>query len=335
MSKKHRHKHDFIKDQGYYNIVTPEEIIILIAVILIFGRDNYNYEHTYYMQQKGKRENINKGTFEEPELNEKVGFSKENIETANLSDVKDALYDSVQTAQENYSPENAMTIHSKVKVYSSKTIQSDLIDNIKDYISSKAAVCRVPVIISKPKIKIMLEALVSFPEPVFKIEDIDKTITLTECKLVAGSDILFIKGLINEKIEYAAAEYVENSTVRGSVKEVIFNLPFKCTAKVFFNFPPKNVEANSTIAPENVYCRSNTDFHELNNSSCEVLKDNISAEVDSVKIFETDIKEKITLLDNSSCEAYTFEKVRKKTVVVLELNLVQNQIIFSSFEGEG
>jgi hypothetical protein len=255
---------------------------------------------------------------------EDVGIEKNN------SPIADASIDEVcEKTIEELPTEKPVVTYSKVTVCSSTILQSCPNDTIVETPSLTPVVSKIPIIISQPQLQILIESLTRFPEPVFQVKTMDKRVFLDSCQLILGSDKIFIKGFIREDVEYCTADCITPTSINGNIKKITFNIPFHCSSKVLFDIQPQVFSSSHIFDLEVIDPSTNIiNVYEKSQGDLEILNEKVFAELCSSKILATDIQEEIKQLDNIKQEAYTFEKMRKKIVLTLKLDLLQRQKIF-------
>jgi hypothetical protein len=350
MSKRHKHRRYCEVEHMRYGFITEEELLILIAVILIFSnRNNYYYDYGYdaRIQYRSNEKVKDKASYnEEQHIYDIVEEKLEELQDIDSGlqsctmDIREEEWgnlveDEINNFEENLqstqelAEESPVIDYTKVKVCNTTIIQCCSNENIEENISLEPVVSEIPVIISQPKLQILVEALISFNEPVFKIKELDKKVFLDSCKLVTGSDKLFVNGFIEENVEYITAEGANLTEINGRIKKATFNIPFQCSTKIDFSFQPHFACSSSGNKLETINTSlNNTNLNEKSYEYFEMLNDKVFAEIDSSKIIETSVQDEIELLENTIDDAYTFNKIRKNIIVHLKLNLVQKQNIF-------
>lgn len=221
----------------------------------------------------------------------------------------------------------------KSKVTACKTTMLPLSPNesIKSSVAFKRGVIKVPVVISKLRLKLYVESLIKFPEQVFQVKSLDQNVMLNKCSLILGTDKLFVKGIIEEQIEYANATSFNKNLIRGDIKKSSFNIPFQGSAKVNFKIHPKIPKNSSKLELEVVNHRKNDlNIFEKSYGDFKYSNDKIFCNLCSTEIMEIDSKEDIRPLKNTIERAHTFRSMRKKMIVNLEISLTQKQEIFIS-----
>jgi hypothetical protein len=362
MSKKHGHNYNCQLEHMRRSFITEEQLLILISVILIFNnRPTYsyrnkckycsNYKCTYKASSKsdcgyiGDQKRINSEieekaqdaeaksfTFKDSLYNIKSELQSGSVESNDYDDesIQENKSNIIETViKENYEPaireltaKKTLINHLKVTVYNTTTLQNSPNDNLEENFSLVPVLSNIPIIISRPNLEICMETFSTFPEPIFQINDMDKHIVINECMLITDLNTLFIKGFIQESIEYSTAEYIKGNTVTGRIKKILFNIPFQYSSKIFFYIEPQVPTKCSKINLEilNINEKSYNYFESLNKKAF--------AEISSIKIIETDIKEDITVLENTNNNFYTFCKIKKRIIINLSLNIFENQPIF-------
>lgn len=204
----------------------------------------------------------------------------------------------ILNVNEEIDKKESTDFYSKSVVLNATAFQHNNEEDIGYRDSLKSAVSEISLVISQFELEVFIEALINFPEPVFQVNILDKKVILKECKLVKGTDKLFIKGSILEHIEYATANSIKNHEISGDLKEIMFNIPFQCSTKVSFLTNPK------------------------------LHKNEIFCNLESMEILETNNREEINHIKNTLMKEYTFERMGKKIILTLDLSLLQNQDTF-------
>lgn len=226
--------------------------------------------------------------------------------------------------------ENEITYNSKAIV--EKTTLLNCFENevMKPGFCLERGVCKVPVVLSEIEVPICIVAVEKFQEPIFKILSLEKRVILKKCQLVRGTNKLFIKGIIEETIEYSTVNCADESSVKGYVKKVILNIPFKCSTKVSFIENPRYYKESHLLDIEPVSHESyDINTYEKNYENLGGLNDKVFCHLNSTKILETENKEDIKQLKNTLKGIHTFEKIYKKTILILKITLLQNQNVFN------
>jgi len=96
--------------------------------------------------------------------------------------------------------------------------------------SNSGVIAKVPVVLAGFTLELNLNSQIYLPERVTEIRQNKKRVKITQCKLMADTDILFVKGLIYRDIEYLSGP-------KGTGKILQWNgeTPFNCTTNVKFN----------------------------------------------------------------------------------------------------
>ncbi|WP_029451620.1 hypothetical protein [Clostridium algidicarnis] len=225
--------------------------------------------------------------------------------------------------------ENEITCNSKAIVQKTTLLNSFQSEVMKPDLCLEKAVCKVPVVLSEIEVPICIVAVEKFQEPIFKILSLEKRVILKKCQLVRGTNKLFIKGIIEETIEYSTVNCADESSVKGYVKKVILNIPFKCSTKVSFIEKPRYYKESHLLDIEPVSHEGyDIDTYEKNHEDLGGLNDKVFCDLNSTRILETENKEDVKQLKNTLKGTHTFEKIYKKTILIFKITLLQNQNVF-------
>ncbi|KIL53088.1 hypothetical protein KR50_04170 [Jeotgalibacillus campisalis] len=103
---------------------------------------------------------------------------------------------------------------------------------------SKGVIVKIPVLLQKVKVEIPVHSKISFPkgEEVLEINEINKHLYLTQCRLVyrdgASEGHLFIAGFVRKNIQYAANPTEKCKEVRSAIRSLTAEVPFECVAQI-------------------------------------------------------------------------------------------------------
>ncbi|MBU3210328.1 hypothetical protein KPL28_11930 [Clostridium algidicarnis] len=293
--------------------------------------------------------------FEEDEIKEGTDFIEDNIDPLEesiyndldhsipiISDTgnhitEDSKYDIEKPKEDGSMDDNKYeNIESKITCNSKAIVEKTTLLNCfenevmkPDFCLEKAAF-KVPVVLSEIEVHICVVAVEKFAEPIFKILSLNKRVILKKCQLVMGTNKLFIKGIIEETIEYSTVNRTDESFVKGYVKKVILNIPFKCSTKVSFIEDPRYYKESHLLNIEPLSHESyDINTYEKSHENLGGFDDKVFCHLNSTRILETENKEGIKQLKNTLKGTYTFEKIYKKTILILRLTLLQNQDVFN------
>ncbi|WP_032123446.1 hypothetical protein [Clostridium amazonitimonense] len=250
-------------------------------------------------------------------------------EDANYS-IKNPLEEKKIDNEESKDIKKTIVCNSKSIVKNSTLLNCSPSERMEWDISLEPRVCKIPVVLCEIEVPIFIEATEKFSEPVFKIISLDKKVVLKKCQLVVGTDKLFITGVIEESIEYATARCIDRDSVKGNIKKLAMNIPFKCSTKVSLKIKPIVSKGTYFIDLESFEGQGNNiDTYEKSYKHLEYTNDKVFCNLNSAKLLETGNQGGIEVLKDTLQEAYTFEKVDKKVILILNLTLLQNQYVFN------
>lgn len=226
---------------------------------------------------------------------------------------------------------NYKILYSKVRFCNSATLQCQTSKTIEPNLIDEPLVSNVSVVLSRIDIQIFVEALTKFSERVINVKSLDKKVFLNQCQLVTGTNKLFLKGFIQENIEYSNIKCIKQNKIEGMVKKSTLNIPFQCTTKVNFSIHPKVSKFSSTLNFEllDPHCNG-IDNNIKSYEHFQFLNEKVFCNINSTEVFETCSQEGVKVLEKDLVKTYTFKRVRKKIIVTLNLSLLQNQKVFIS-----
>lgn len=226
---------------------------------------------------------------------------------------------------------NYKILYSKVRFCNSATLQCQTSKTIEPNFIDEPLVSNVSVVLSRIDIQIFVEALTKFSERVINVKSLDKKVFLNQCQLVTGTNKLFLKGFIQENIEYSNIKCIKQNKIEGMVKKITLNIPFQCTTKVNFSIHPKVSKFSSTLNFEllDPHCNG-IDNNIKSYEHFQFLNEKVFCNINSTEVFETCSQEGVKVLEKDLVKTYTFKRVRKKIIVTLNLSLLQNQKVFIS-----
>lgn len=224
----------------------------------------------------------------------------------------------------------------KVNAYNVTSLQNCISEDIEGPITAEAAkepaMIKAPVVLSQVNMEVFIEAITRFPEPIFSIEDLDKSMTLTSCKLIPKSNKLFLEGFIEKKMEYSNVVDITKKEINGDIKNLTVKIPFKCATEVTFARKPHNTNYSPTQRIEIFHSKhkfaAGNKVEEKTSIETQELENQVYCKLEDVAISEKSKKLGIIKLENTLPNAFTFKKIKEKTVVSFTLSLLQNQDVF-------
>jgi hypothetical protein len=225
--------------------------------------------------------------------------------------------------------ENSSVVSIKnVSVQSSCTTQYDPEED-EEVCQCEHMAAKLPVVLSQLQVEFFVEANVSLSEPALKLKNQVNRIILGKCYLVPSTDKLFLSGIIQQQIQYSTAECIKQNSINGKIKNVTVDIPFKCSTKVSFSTRPIVSEAfqapeaeASDLEPQII------NISERNNEHLEFSNEQAYCQLDGMETSEISRREKIKYLEDTLHDSYTFENIKKKIFVTLEVSLLQDQYVF-------
>jgi hypothetical protein len=187
---------------------------------------------------------------------------------------------------------------------------------------------KVPVILAEFTVQIDLSAVVNLSRRATSIDEIEKRVVVTQAKLVAGTNKLFITGYVNEDIEYSTVSSTNGSCTIGPMFHTTANIPFTVVTPVDFEHCRYPKLRHSKEPKETFYntcgCRSARDLTRVDRFEQEVFNEPVRAEVLSANIFEADINQMIQTLPNGQP---VFTQITQDIVIYLTIRLLQDQAV--------
>lgn len=112
---------------------------------------------------------------------------------------------------------------------------------------TSGAIAKIPVVLAAFTLRINLNSLIEFSEPIFQIKEIIKKVNINQCTLVQDTNTIFIKGFVNKEISYYTGASTKDDVVYGAVERVTAEIPFKCTTLIKYNImKPEKVKKSTT-----------------------------------------------------------------------------------------
>lgn len=245
----------------------------------------------------------------------------------NIKDIKENVY---MNEDKYKNSESTITYKSKTTVENTTVLRCCKSEDIKSGFLLKDAVVKIPVVLSEIEVPIFIVATEEFKEPILKIMSLDKKVVLKRCQLVTGTNKLFIKGVVEEEIEYSTVNYSDKDSVNGEIKKVSLNIPFKCSTEVSFVTKPIlnnnsylfNIESLiEDINDKSTYERCNEDLDHFS----EIVFCNLK----SSRIIEVNNKQYNKVSEDVLKDIDTFKCISKKIILFLKITLLQNQEVFN------
>lgn len=186
---------------------------------------------------------------------------------------------------------------------------------------------KIPVVLGEFTVQIDVESKIKLCEPAIEIKRIKKNVFLTQCRLIAGTNKLFLKGYVRKNIEYATKDCEYKDAVCGDIKHTTVSVPFECVTKVDFKKYPKLFTTPPSQQVEYVDKKMlGRDKKEQDLISYEYFNEKVYCELEKAYIYEADIVEEE---DKYVCDKgeEMFNAFVEKEVIYLTMKLLQKQQI--------
>lgn len=201
--------------------------------------------------------------------------------------------------------------------------------------STGPLVVKVPVVLSDLEIEIHVESEMKLEESATDIENIDKEVFITECKLIPYTNNLFIGGYVQKSIQFSIADCRNNSTISGRVEHTTVNVPFRCVTETKFSKEPiygKNYKERINFINDNMLGKDKREDSWVHYSE---LYDAVYCQLEYAKVLEIDMFNEINTIKKATSEENIFKKLSEKMVIFIRLKVLQNQQIFiPEFDGD-
>ncbi|AEB75571.1 hypothetical protein [Clostridium botulinum] len=200
------------KKNNYNNITSIEQMIYTIKIILKYYNRMSGYSKGYLTKEyvRKKRKIIKNSTNKEDKKDCKK--KEENVEN------KDKEKNDIE-----------------------------LIENLKqDDINRDDKVINIPIIVAEKYIDIPIQEKIQLDNLAFEINEIKNDIYLTNYKVIPNKiesentcteGKVFIKGNIENKIQYSTVQKINSNSVSGEIKYKVVYIPFGCTSFINFQMP--------------------------------------------------------------------------------------------------
>lgn len=187
---------------------------------------------------------------------------------------------------------------------------------------------KIPVVLGEFTVQIDVESKIKLDEPAIEIKRIRKNVYLTQCRLIPGTNKLFLEGFVRKNIEYATKDGSKKDVICGDIKHTTVKVPFKCVTKVSFKNYPKLF--SSPLPNEVEYFDKKVmgkDMKENDLISSEFFNEKVFCELERAHIYEADIVEEYDKIECHPNE-YVFSWFVEKEVIYLTLKLLQKQQVY-------
>ncbi|EOD01104.1 hypothetical protein [Caldisalinibacter kiritimatiensis] len=115
------------------------------------------------------------------------------------------------------------------------------IETISGYTEAK-----VPVILAEFSTQFNLSFSLNLSYEVSSIKNIDNKLLITQCMLIPGTEVVYIKGILKEHMDYYSYHPSNIIGAKGSTRHCTIKIPFEFTTNIVFNIQPPNLPIKST-----------------------------------------------------------------------------------------
>jgi hypothetical protein len=186
----------------------------------------------------------------------------------------------------------------------------------------------VTVVLSEFTVKINVESKIKLCDPAVEIKRIKKSVFITQCRVLACTNILFLQGYVRKNIEYATANCRGKSGMCGDIRHTTVYVPFECTTEVDYKHHPEfNLkDGYQEISYVDDKCLGE-DMYDMDICSKQNLNEKVYCKLVGSKIYEADIVEDCDYKRSSCCypSERVFTSFTEKEVIYIKLKLLQDQ----------
>jgi hypothetical protein len=206
-------------------------------------------------------------------------------------------------------------------------LENDTLNEYSEKEVYQTGFAKVPVVLGEVTVQIDVESKIKLPEPALEIKRIKKNVFLSQCRLVAGTKKVFLKGFVRKNIEYATIDCVIPKAICGDIRHATVQVPFQCTAEASY-LRPAAKKKNPPVKMINYFDEENLgiDTKQQDLLSAEIFNEKIYCELEHSSIYEADIIEDGKPIQGHPTE-HEFKSFIEKEVIYLTLKLLQNQQI--------
>lgn len=198
---------------------------------------------------------------------------------------------------------------------------------------------KVPVVLAEFDVEINTEAKIKLEEEAIEIKRIKKNVFITQCRLIAKTNKVFLEGYIRKNIEYATKGCVScnGKCVAGDIKHTTCYIPFRCITKVNFKKQPDFMKNKPVREIEYLDCDCGCDQtkpnkREMDREHVLIFNEPVFCELEEARIFEADIQEDGKEISCKTREE-SFQCITEKMVICLRIKLLQKQQIPYKYDG--
>ena len=238
-----------------------------------------------------------------------------------------------------YSEQHHSSGQQPVDVFS----QCEIVKSYDPQISSEEFIAKVPVMLAELTLQTNIKTIITFPEFVLEIKDVNKRLNITQCHLLLPTNKLFIKGFIREKILYARPnEKIVDKTktsISSDLHSLTVDIPIQCITEIkkYISQPviPEmnerhEFEFHNTKPLEASFSEKNqhmsSDLSRFHQESKQYYNELPYGELVSSKIIEWDeAVDGHPLPSGAPIEKEYFTKMEEKIVVLFTIKVQQNQ----------
>lgn len=96
-------------------------------------------------------------------------------------------------------------------------------------------IAKIPVVLAELVIQINIDSQIDLHERIYRLHRTKKQLRVTKCTLLQNTNILLIKGIVRNYIEFYKNPHKYSSQISGNLQETYVDIPFKCTTSIIFN----------------------------------------------------------------------------------------------------
>lgn len=190
-------------------------------------------------------------------------------------------------------------------------------------------IAKIPVVLAEFIIQLNIDSRIDLHERIQHLHRTKKQLRVTKCVLLQNTNILLIKGVVRNHLEFYKSQSSHSSRLFGNLQETYVDIPFQCTTSVFFNgaqpaiIIPSSVNEFAYGARPNPYEQEETeDFWQINQISTAFYNEQPFCEMASSRIVE---------LDDIDSRSWHSTVIEEKLIIDLTLKILQyRQVMITS-----
>lgn len=184
-------------------------------------------------------------------------------------------------------------------------------------------IAKIPIVLAELVIQINIDSQIDLHERIYRLHRTKKQLRITKCALLQNTNILLIKGIVRNYIEFYKNPPKYSSHISGNLQETYVDIPFKCTTSIIFNGTQPAAIIPNSINEVSYGTQSKIDTYEQEEADNSWHINQISTAFYNEQPFCEIVSNRIVELDEINNSILSSTIIEEKLVIDITIKILQ------------